>query len=263
LVVIFGFCLARIYFSYAVAGATLIGILYNMAIMWINKEPFLFAVAHNFFYWGACSLGLLCNYFLEHSSRKEYLQAYLLELRQDDLQKANSKLQELAIVDGLTGIPNRRHFDEVFAHEWRRAQRAGHTVSLLMIDIDFFKKYNDSYGHQAGDDCLIKVANCLRLCLKRPGDLAARYGGEEFVVLLPALDKEGAMALGKVICQQIEAMQIIHEASTVNQFVTVSVGAASTIPSTHNSAEQLLAVADAALYEAKHAGRNQVVVLPA
>lgn len=260
LVVIFGFCLARLCFWYALTTAIIIGAIFNAVILFIHPEARDLQLAHNFFYWGACSLALFCNYFLEHGIRTEYLQAQLLKYQKEDLQRVNEQLQQLASIDGLTGITNRRHFDEVFAHEWRRAQRVGHSLAVLMIDIDFFKRYNDTYGHQAGDECLSKVAACLRVCLKRPGDLLARYGGEEFVVLLPDLANEGAQAIATYMCRQIEALDIVHETSSVKPVVTISVGAATCEPKAGSTPAELLAKADDALYDAKTAGRNCVVV---
>lgn len=262
LIVIFGFCLARLYFWYALATAFLIGAMFDYVIMVAHPESVDLQLAHNFFYWGACLLALMSNYFFEHGIRTEYLQAQLVKLQKDDLQQANEQLQKLAMVDGLTGIANRRHFDETFAHEWRRAQRVGHPLAVLMLDIDFFKRYNDTYGHQAGDECLSKVAACLRVCLKRPGDLVARYGGEEFVVLLPDLNDHGASALAATMCQQVEALAIPHEASTVNTVVTISVGVASCEPRLGSTPADLLAKADDALYDAKTAGRNRVAIAP-
>lgn len=260
LIVIFGFCLARLFFWYALITAIIIGVLYNAVIFSINPETLNLQLAHNFFYWGACLLALFCNYFLDHGVRTEYLQAQLLKHQRDDLQRANEQLQRLASIDGLTGVANRRHFDETFSHEWRRAQRLGHSLAVLMLDIDFFKRYNDTYGHQAGDECLAKVAACLRVCLKRPGDLLARYGGEEFVVLLPDLTLEGAQTIATYMCNQIEALNIAHQASGVAPVVTISVGAASCEPRLGSTPTELLARADDALYDAKTAGRNRVVM---
>jgi diguanylate cyclase (GGDEF)-like protein len=260
LVIIFGFCLARLCFWYATITALIIGAMFNMVIFVIHPETYDLQLAHNFFYWGACALALFCNYFLEHGIRTEYLQAQLLKYQKADLQRANEQLQQLASIDGLTGITNRRHFDEMFAHEWRRAQRVGHSLAVLMLDIDFFKRYNDTYGHQAGDECLSKVAACLRVCLKRPGDLVARYGGEEFVVLLPDLTQEGAHAIASYMCQQVEALGIAHEASDVKPVITISVGAATCEPMQGSTPTELLSKADDALYDAKSAGRNRVVV---
>jgi diguanylate cyclase (GGDEF)-like protein len=260
LILIFGLCLARLCFWYAFGTALIVGIMFNAVIVVIHPEVRDLQLAHNFFYWGACLLALFCNYFLEHGIRTEYLQAQLLKYQKEGLQQANEQLQRLASIDGLTGVTNRRHFDEIFSHEWRRAQRVGHPLAILMIDIDFFKRYNDTYGHQAGDDCLSKVAACLRVCLKRPGDLLARYGGEEFVVLLPDLTRDGAQTLATQMCRQVEALGLTHESSSVTNVVTISVGAAACEPKLGSTPAELLAKADDALYDAKTAGRNCVIL---
>jgi len=169
-------------------------------------------------------------------------------------------LRHLAFVDGLTGIHNRRHFDTQLATEWSRASRSGRPLSLLMCDVDFFKRYNDHYGHQAGDDCLRRVATTLRATLKRPADLIARYGGEEFACILPDTDLDGALHLAEQLRQAVRAAGIEHAASVTADVVTLSIGAACQLPgpgmSTGNAAV-LLRAADKQLYCAKELGRNQ------
>ncbi|WP_161993219.1 GGDEF domain-containing protein [Lacisediminimonas profundi] len=177
----------------------------------------------------------------------------------DELKDANRKLEALSITDGLTGLYNRRHFDEVLAAEWARARRAGEALVILMIDIDLFKRYNDCYGHQAGDDCLIKVAGALQGGARRSGDMSARYGGEEFVVIASDTDLVQAKVLGESLCQAVESMEIPHAQSPFGK-VTVSIGVAAMIPGGETSAEALVFSADEALYRAKNAGRNQVAV---
>ena len=167
-------------------------------------------------------------------------------------------LRQWAYIDGLTGVRNRRIFDETLASEWARAKRNNKALSVVMVDVDFFKLYNDRYGHQAGDDCLRQVAVALKSCLKRPGDLLARYGGEEFVCLLPDTGLGGAQQVAEQLRQQIPALQIAHAASTVTGVVTVSVGVCSTREGAAGSAAALVREADAQLYLAKSSGRNQV-----
>lgn len=169
-------------------------------------------------------------------------------------------LHSQSFSDGLTGIANRRHFDVVMEKETRRAKRSATTLSLAMIDIDYFKAYNDHYGHQRGDDCLIQVAHALAGMLHRPADLVARYGGEEFGVILPDIDAENGMALAGAIRTKIETMAIEHAKSGVADHVTVSVGLATQTPENHNDASTLIGSADRALYEAKRLGRNRVVL---
>ena len=139
-------------------------------------------------------------------------------------------LSDLAINDGLTGIYNRRYFDEVLTTEWKRAKREKLPLSLVMLDIDYFKKYNDTYGHQAGDECLVKIAISIADTLQRPADMVARYGGEEFVVILPNAEQEDAAKFSEKIRANIENLNIEHKASNINRFVTASFGVASVVP---------------------------------
>ncbi len=186
-------------------------------------------------------------------------------LTQDRLRELNDRLlaqAELlhaqAYVDGLTSVANRRRFDEALAAEWRRCRREGLPLALLMIDIDHFKRFNDRYGHQAGDEALKAVAAALKAELGRPYDLVARYGGEEFVCLLPDSDLAGAVVVGEALRAAVEGLGIAHDASSVAAVVTVSVGAAVRVPDGDGDPERLLAAADAALYAAKQGGRNRV-----
>jgi len=169
-------------------------------------------------------------------------------------------LSNLAIHDGLTGIYNRRYFDETLAREWKRTMREKASLSLIMLDIDYFKKYNDTYGHQAGDECLRQVATTISGALRRPADMAARYGGEEFVVVLPNLKLEDSAKFGETIRAKIEALKMEHKQSDANPFITVSLGIASVVPSSISSYEELVGAADKALYSAKNKGRNRVCV---
>ncbi|MEW6131180.1 MAG: diguanylate cyclase [Acidobacteriota bacterium] len=179
--------------------------------------------------------------------------------RTEQLVVANEKLNQLATLDGLTNIANRRRFTNFLEQEWQRARRAQTPISLLLMDVDYFKLYNDTYGHQGGDDCLKQVAGVLRDSIRRASDLAARYGGEEFAVILSETETEGAMVVGESIRMQIEALQIPHRSSKVNSVVTISLGVATLIPSPEVTADELIAAADQALYHAKEQGRNRCV----
>ena len=161
-------------------------------------------------------------------------------------------------VDAVTGISNRRYFDSILAIEWNRALRIGNYLSLIMVDIDFFKNYNDTYGHQAGDVCLRRVANTLSGTVKRVGDITARYGGEEFAIILPDTNREDAALVSEKLRKNIESLGIAHESSSVSDKVTISLGYASVIPSRKSSPDDLIIMADTALYQAKKGGRNQV-----
>ena len=173
------------------------------------------------------------------------------------LQDANEKLERLVNLDGLTELANRRCFDAYLEQEWQRLAREQLPLSLIMCDIDFFKNYNDTYGHVAGDECLRKVARVIEQSVRRPADLAARYGGEEFVVVLPNTDIDGSMLVADLIRRRLSDLAILHEDSSVSEFVTLSMGVSSLIPKVDSSPSVLLTAADYALYRAKELGRNQ------
>ncbi|AVZ79238.1 MAG TPA: diguanylate cyclase [Pseudothauera hydrothermalis] len=177
------------------------------------------------------------------------------------LDEANRELMRLSSADGLTGIANRRRFDETLLKEWRRCAREARPLALLLIDVDFFKPFNDNYGHQAGDECLKAVARALSQTLHRPSDLAARYGGEEFAVILPGTDEAGALAVAEALRAAVQQMGITHRYSEVAPVVTISVGLACATPRPGDETGfiGLLKDADAALYRAKSEGRNRVV----
>lgn len=179
---------------------------------------------------------------------------------EEALQEANKELQRLAMVDGLTQIANRRRFDEYLNKEWRRMKREGNKLALILCDIDFFKPYNDNYGHQEGDICLQRVAQTIHSVIKRPGDLAARYGGEEFAVILPNTHAEGAVRVAERIREKIQQLKIPHAQSSVDQYVTLSMGVSCVIHNQEFNAGDLVNAADDALYKAKAQGRNRVIV---
>ncbi len=185
--------------------------------------------------------------------------AKILEETNNQLQNANARLKKIAHVDGLTGIDNRRIFDKQFNKEWGRSQRYSKPLCLIMIDIDYFKAYNDTYGHQLGDECLKQVARQLNSSLKRSEDMIARYGGEEFAVLLPETEARGAVHVAKRMLRSVEALQLPHEGSTASNHVTISIGISCSIEIIEPSAEKLLKNADSALYQAKNKGRNRMV----
>ncbi len=166
-------------------------------------------------------------------------------------------LREWVYTDGLTGAHNRRYFDERLAIEWSRAVRSGSALSVVLLDVDFFKRYNDFYGHQAGDECLRRVATALKACVRRPSDLVARYGGEEFVCLLPDTDLAGAMTVAEELGQLLFVQQIAHADSSVAKVVTVSLGVCCKRAGAGGTAQALMREADAQLYVAKARGRHQ------
>ncbi len=193
-------------------------------------------------------------------SEKAQLEEKIRELEntKKQLEEDKAKLEQLSSVDGLTGIPNRRNFDSIIANEWNRELRNEKPISLLMIDIDFFKNFNDSMGHLAGDECIKNVANLIAGNLKRPSDVVARYGGEEFSVILPGTDGIGALYIAECIRNSIEDAQLEHSGSSVSKYVTVSIGVASVVPSPGTDVKDLIRMADEQLYSAKQQGRNSV-----
>ena len=183
-----------------------------------------------------------------------------IAVKQDisELKRNEEILRNLSLTDGLTGLANRRNFDQTLKSEVLRMRRTSSPLSLMMIDIDMFKDYNDCYGHQAGDECLKSVASVLTKSLKRPGDMSARYGGEEFVLILPETDIHHAMNFAENIRKQIENLKIPHKKSPVSPYVTVSIGVSFADEINQLEAEQLIKLADTALYSAKGKGRNQI-----
>ncbi len=175
------------------------------------------------------------------------------------LQEANQELQRLATLDGLTQVANRRQFDECLDKAWRILVREQLPLSLLLCDVDFFKLYNDSKGHQAGDECLQQVAQAMKRAVKRPADLVARYGGEEFAVILPNTPGEGALRVAEEIRLSVRTLGVAHPQSSVSEYVTLSIGVSSTIPDRVSAPEALITAADQALYQAKESGRDRVV----
>ena len=175
-----------------------------------------------------------------------------------ELKRQRELLSTLALVDGLTGIPNRRSFDERLDLEWRRAARTGERLCLAMIDIDRFKAFNDTFGHLAGDECLRRVASVMSEALTRAGDFVARYGGEEFACILMSIDEPGLLAVCEKLRATVASLRIPHEASRVEPYVTISIGAASCTPTKDTEPESIIALADEQLYRAKSEGRNRV-----
>ncbi|MFH2045611.1 MAG: diguanylate cyclase [Pseudomonadota bacterium] len=205
--------------------------------------------------------------FLALYNQKRLINEQSLELKQKveellivkkELEKANSILQDLSSIDGLTGIPNRRHFDDFVDKEWRNAIRERTPLSFVMIDIDHFKAFNDNYGHQAGDECLKQVGRVLNEASKRPRDLIARYGGEEFVAVLSDTDANDAIIVAERLRLSIQDLNMPHEFSPVAKIVTVSMGVAGGVPMQDSLYASFITMADKALYQAKEEGRNQI-----
>ncbi len=207
------------------------------------------------------SVGMILDLSERRASEKKIarMNQRLRELNKE-LENNNMYLQKIAVTDTLTGVANRRGFEEYAGDEWRKAKKFRNDLSLILFDIDFFKAYNDLYGHQQGDVCLSAVADAVKGDLKRSNDYISRYGGEEFVVVLPATNKEGAANIAERLCQVVRDLKIPHEASEISRFLTISLGVACMSPEDDISLEDAIKHADQALYQAKENGRNQVQV---
>jgi two-component system, cell cycle response regulator len=197
----------------------------------------------------------------EYKRVEEERQRYQSSLQQMNLElyDLNQKLHRLANSDGLTGVANRRRFEEHLEQEWRRTIRENQPLSIILGDIDYFKPYNDTYGHLVGDDCLKAIAGAINRVVNRPADLVARYGGEEFAIILPNTPVEGTMQVAQLIRQEVQKLRIPHRSSLVADYVTMSLGIATKIPTAQMSPKALIEAADIALYQAKEQGRNCAV----
>lgn len=206
-------------------------------------------------------LDLYCQkQIIEHKNKELETFIHKMKVLQGELEEANKNLTDLSVKDGLTKVYNRRYFDGVFIEECRRAIRNQLPMSVIMVDIDNFKSYNDTYGHMAGDDCLIRVAECLAGCVNRPGDILARYGGEEFVYLLPETDHVGAEYVAQSACDQVRQLNIPHAGSETRNVVTVSLGICSHRTQDEDSVALMIKNADETLYKAKQMGKDQYLM---
>jgi len=185
----------------------------------------------------------------------------IMENIMEELNVVNEKLRVLSMVDELTGVPNRRSMEDSLAREWGYAMRTSEPLTLIMVDVDFFKLYNDTYGHQAGDECLRKVASVLSDTITRSGDLVARYGGEEFIIALRNTDTLGGQKVGENLRQSVEDLRIPHSASEIADYVTISLGVVTIVPEGGHCYNELIDMADQFMYQAKKSGRNRVSVV--
>jgi len=242
----------------------------SFALVLNNGSPILFTLAvlalgamvarrHLALGMSAIGLSLMTYCFRAALLQSAYIRAqHALTRSQFALREANAQLRQLSLHDALTGLANRRQFDLTLETEWSRAIRNNRPLSLLLMDVDCFKALNDLYGHPAGDDCLQRIAGALQNSLRRASETAARYGGEEFAAILPDADIASAVLVGETMRKNVLALQILHEGSSVERFVTISVGVAAACPTAEGTPRSLLAAADAALYRAKQGGRNRV-----
>jgi diguanylate cyclase (GGDEF)-like protein len=260
LLIMGAFAFMRMRFLYAISWAFTTILAYEAVAIFGNRTNLSIVVQNSFNLIATLIIGAFSNYLLENYLRLDFLNSILLESENRQLQKTSRELRRLSISDSLTGIGNRRHFEYMLDQEWLRAMRSETPISLILFDIDFFKHYNDNYGHQAGDDCLRLVAEKMGGFARRPGDTSARYGGEEFVLLLPATDPSQAATIAEACRACVESLEIPHSHSKVNSVVTVSAGVATMIPDNDTSRRALVEAADKALYQAKREGRNRVAL---
>lgn len=184
------------------------------------------------------------------------------KIASEALAHANAELKKLANMDGLTKVANRRKFDNYLHREWNRAKRENTAIALILCDIDFFKQYNDTYGHQQGDACLQDIAKTLSDSIRRPADMVCRIGGEEFALILPNTNLDGALKTAERLHTNINALNIAHSTNRIADHVTVSIGGCSIYPADHHSSSILITETDKALYTAKKQGRNRIVTAP-
>lgn len=261
IIVLYPFLLMNMRYRFAAASGVAVYLLFAIlgnSIIGMSHGGYMSAVG---ILGAALVMGAIGGYILERHKRRNFLQQYLTRLEVSDLQRSNLKLESLSHIDPLTDIPNRRFFDTNYEKEWARCRRDKLPISLLLVDIDRFKLYNDTYGHPAGDHVLKQVAKCLKKAVRRPADFVARYGGEEFAVVLADTDESGINKAADRILENVRNLHISHDYREAGEepYVTVSIGATSMIPNEGNNLDLLIELADKALYEAKRTGRNRLV----
>ena len=205
-------------------------------------------------------MGMSFSYRMEYDFRKDFLKSYLLQWETAELKRVSEQLRLLSTLDPLTQLANRRQLEQCLETEWHRASKANEPIAMLLLDVDYFKNYNDGYGHQAGDECLIQIATLLKDQAYRAGDLAARYGGEEFILMFPKVDVEELRKIAESLRSCVESLSVAHEFSETSNVVTVSIGATSLVPSRNVKPRDILKVIDKLLYDAKRCGRNCIRV---
>ena len=240
--------------KFAVLSGTVAGVLALLVLALIQADVNWYQSISTF--GGGSALGFILCFREEKRNRTLFLQARLLELDNERIQTLADELERLSFIDGLTGVANRRYFDDYLDKAWRQCQRQQTPMTLMMIDVDFFKPYNDAHGHQKGDQCLRDLARALTMQAARPQDLAARYGGEEFVLLFPDADEQSAGALADRVLESVRELQIPHGQSEASDVVTISAGVVTVKPGPLLSPHDLVAAADRALYQAKSRGRD-------
>ena len=258
LIVMFGNIIVRLRFWHAFCVSWLTFLLYVLTVSRITPMPPPVMINSSIVLFSAIIISLIADYQMENDLRWNYLRNLLKEIETLGLEKAKAELERLSSSDVLTGLANRRHFDALLDTEWRMGIRNGTLLSVLFLDVDDFKAYNDNYGHHAGDICLQKIAAVIRKSIHRPHDLCARYGGEEFIILFPDTSLENTLQVAEKIRKGIELTNLPHSFSRAASHVTISIGVATMTPVRGMSQNLLIEMADRALYKAKELGRNQV-----
>lgn len=259
LLIMGAFTFVSLRFGYAISWAVFTTIVYESVAVFARHTDPAILVQNTFSIFAAITIGSFSNRLMENYLRRDFLNAILLEHENKRLQLASEDLRRLSISDPLTGLGNRRQFESKVKQEWMRAMRTQTPIALIFFDIDSFKSYNDTYGHQAGDECLKQIAEVIGGFAHRAGDVSARFGGEEFVLLLPGTDLAKATAIAEECRIAVEALRLPHEHSSVSEVVTISAGVATMVPGMDTSSKVLITAADRCLYEAKKGGRNRVV----
>ena len=260
LIIMFGNIVVRLKFWHAFSVSWLTFLIYVLTVSHIEPMPQPVMINSSVVMFSAIIISLIANYQMENDRRLNYLHDLLKEIETIRLEKAKIELEYLSTSDVLTGLANRRHFDAFLNKEWQMAIRYRTRPSLLFLDVDDFKAYNDHYGHQAGDVCLQKIAAVIRENIHRSHDLCARYGGEEFIVLLSNTSLENAIQVAENMRKSIELEKLPHGYSRVSPYVTISIGIASIVPQPGQNQNIIVEQADKALYMAKKLGRNQVQI---
>ncbi|HEX4940135.1 MAG TPA: diguanylate cyclase [Candidatus Kapabacteria bacterium] len=252
--VIIVYAMSKMRFYMTVIWCALAGVL-HLVLLDVLELPRSF---HNFqaYFIAANLIGMGIAYVIEHRERVMFLQALLLDIDKAQQRLLYANLEKLSREDPLTGLANRRYFDERLNMEWNRCQREKLPLSVILLDVDFFKQYNDLYGHQAGDHCLTLIARALRKEASRPAEVVGRYGGEEFIILYPNVDANQIRNTLVRIQQRLLALAVLHEGSRIAKVVTASLGAATAYPVRNLNPEKLVSAADQMLYKSKEAGRN-------
>jgi diguanylate cyclase (GGDEF)-like protein len=258
IIIIFGNIVVVMRFATALVCSIIVQALYSTMLPVATTMPFEAVSNHSLVLATAIIMSLMGNYQMEAELRRVFLVSLLNRFESIKLARSNRALEELSVSDPLTGLYNRRYFDAALEREWRASQRSMETISLLYLDIDNFKPFNDTYGHTAGDRCLVLVAAIISSTVRRPYDVCARYGGEEFVVLLPKTDIGKAAAMAEKIRMEVASMRMPHQKSDIAPYVTISIGVAGGVPGSMSGPDSLVAVADNAMYAAKRDGRDRV-----